>query len=194
MNFLKILGLSILMISLFSIGSGPSKASAAEELSVPSTISDDTKTVELDFNLFTDDKQQTTFINDNGEEITITVERVPESQTKTSNTDIIAYGSTHYLPYGTTKYKVSASSPVIGMSFYVDVNVPSTNINNSKILKAYDKSHWVIGGYLYDHNLTKSDKSAKYDANVTWLGGLGGASCYVKASLSGNVITTTASL
>ncbi|MDQ0178124.1 hypothetical protein J2S08_004027 [Bacillus chungangensis] len=77
------------------------------------------------------------------------------------------------------------------MSFYIDVNVPRSNINNSKITKAYDPDHWMIGGSLSDTSLTYSNKTAKYSANASWLGGMGGSSVWVKATLNENVLTTS---
>lgn len=187
MKHAKWLGFLIVVFGILVFGSGASAAELTDEQTPAEEF-------ELQFDMLAGPSQTATYEKKNGEEVTITVERVDNiKKTKPAKGDIIAYGSTYYLPFGTTKYKVSANSFNNGMSFYVDVYVPS-NVSYSKILRAYDKDHWVVGGYMYEHVLTFGDKSAKYSANVSWMGGLGGASNYVKATLSGNVITTTASL
>lgn len=135
-----------------------------------------------------------TYIDEKGQEITISIEPVQKNSGGKESGGISIQDSSHLLPYGTTSYKVSASSGLMGMSFYVDVYVPQSNISGSKFLKAYDKSFYVIGGTLTDEELTCGTKEAKYTANLSAMGGLGGAKPWVKATLSGNLITTTAEL
>lgn len=148
-----------------------------------------TEEFEMQFDITEDEPQEVTFVKENGEEVTMSVEPVPEVESAFSTL------ATHYFPYGTSTYKVSATSGYMGMSFYIKVNVPQSNTSGSSITSAYDKANWVIGGYLSDESLTRpSSKSAKYTANVIWLGGMGSATCWLKASLSNNVLTTTAEM
>lgn len=143
-----------------------------------------TEEFEVEFDINEKGIQEATFEKENGEEVIISLEPVEENMMKAA--------PGYLLPFGTSTYKVKASTVYIGMNFMVKVDVPKSNVNNSKFTSAYGENQWVIGGYLSDEKLIRSNKEAKFAANVIWLGGFGGSNVWLKATLSGNKLITTA--
>lgn len=189
MGKLKWLGYLVVAVGILVFGSGFSNASADEAEKSPEEFL-------VNFDIANNGVQEEKFVKENGEEVTITVEPVEKPGKKplnpgNPNDDGISTFATHYFPYGTSTYKVSAFTPYLGMSYYITVYVPSGNISGSKITKAYDANYWIIGGYLSGISLTRSDKLANYSADAIWMGGLGASNVYLKASLSNNVLTTS---
>jgi hypothetical protein len=181
----KWLGFLLVVVSCFFVFGFDTSKAQAEELT--------TTEVQSTFDLTKNEIQQSTIINEEGEEITITIEPIDTPITnigKSASSSITPLAS-HLFPYGTSTYKVSAYTPYLGISYYIKVYVPSGNIDGSKITSAYDANYWIIGGYLSNTKLTRSNKEAKYSADAIWMGGLGAANVYLKATLSGNKLTTS---
>ncbi|KON89955.1 hypothetical protein AF332_26105 [Sporosarcina globispora] len=194
MGKLKWLGFLVVAVGIMVLGSGFSNASAVE---IGKNNDKKTEEFELQFDMTMEDVQEKKYVKENGEEVTVTIEPVETVEepglehSQPSGNGLISPLATHYFPYGTTTYKVSAFTPYLGMSYYIKVYVPSGNISGSKITSAYDANYWIIGGYLSGIGLTRSDKLANYSADAIWMGGLGASNVYLKASLSNNVITTS---
>ncbi|RHW36065.1 hypothetical protein D1B31_18480 [Neobacillus notoginsengisoli] len=187
MKKFKWLGFFAVILGILVFGNN-SEASASELPSEEQVISFDATLNEV---------QEATYINEDGEEVTITIEPIFQRVDPLSKDDrniispMLTPGWSHYLPYGTTTgFKISGSTPYLGMSFNVDIYVPSVT-SGSKFTRIYNKNHWVILGTLYDESLDKKDKVATYAANVSWVGGMGGSNVYLKATLSNNVISVS---
>lgn len=143
------------------------------------------------FDALDNETQIVEYVNSKGEDVIIKVEPIFENNMG-GISPMLSPGGSHRLPYGTTTgYKISANNPFIGWSYKVNVNVP-TNTANSKFTRAYDANYHIILGSLSDTKFTRSNKTVTYSADVSWLGGLGGANAYLKTHLSGNLITVSA--
>ncbi|PLR85174.1 DUF5626 family protein [Bacillus sp. V33-4] len=181
----KWFGFLIVVVSILVFGNGTTEAHAAEKPS---------KTTENTFDLSKKEVQEVSYVYENGENVTITVEPVPASISGNSSNlgDVSTLGwRPHYFPYGTTTgYKVSATTPYLGLSFYVNVYVPS-NTSNSRFTKAYNANYWVIGATFTDREFTRTDKLVTYEGDFNVLGGFGGANAYLKAHLNNNLLTTS---
>jgi hypothetical protein len=181
MKNLKWLGFLVMVLGILVFGNN-SEAYASE-------MTDKEK--EITFDLTLNEIQETSYINENGETVTIILEpiNIPNNLEELLELEEVSTMSSSFLfPYGTTTgYKVSAFTPYMGLSFYVDVYIPS-NIESSKFTKAYDPDYWVIGGLLENRTLTRTDKLVTYSGDFNVLGGLGGSNFYLKAHLNGNVI------
>ncbi|MFC0477318.1 DUF5626 family protein [Robertmurraya beringensis] len=181
----KRFGLIIVILGFFIFGIDNSKV-LASEVSTTNEIQEHV----VDFDLTTNEPQESTYYNENGEEVTITIEPIQSTQQKSNKEGMVSALSTCYFPFGTSSYKVKATTPYMGISYYIDVYVPS-NVNYSKITKVYSSDYWIIGGTLNNIKLTRTDKVSTFSADVYWLGGMGGANVYLKGTLSGNVLTTS---
>ena len=158
----KWLGAFVVILGLFIFG-GYLNASAAE---LPSKECE--KENVITFDVASNEMKEVNFTDKEGEEVTITIEPLYEiSGDNALSIASLTPGHSHLFPYGTTKgFKISGNTPYLGMSYYVDVYIPK-DTSGSKFTNAYGKDHWVIGGYLYDHSLTYTNKAASYDANVS---------------------------
>ncbi|MEN1968434.1 DUF5626 family protein [Lentibacillus sp. N15] len=153
----------------------------------------------IEFDALNNGVQTSTYKNEDGEEVTIQIEpisvdeenKVVETNKANKISPMLTPGHGHLFPYGTTKgFKISANTPYMGWSYKVNVSVPK-DTSKSKFTKVYDGNYHVLLGSLSNVKLTKSNKTATYSADVSWLGGLGGANAYLKAKLSGNKITVS---
>lgn len=143
--------------------------------------------IETTFDLSQKQPQKFTYLDEDEEEVTISIEPVLD------NTDINLFSGFAF-PYGTSTFKVQAVRPHMGMHFYIKVNIPKTNVKNSTITSAYNPNHWVIGGSISDTSLkiSKNKKTATYSGNASWFGGLGGSSVWLKGTLNENILSVSA--
>jgi len=159
------------------------------EAKASEVVNEEKNEIEISFDLFENGVQSETYIDDDGNEITIMIELIRREEDGISPR---GNGWSYLFPYGKSSYKVSHIRPNLGMSYYVDVDIPKSNINNSKITNAYDANHWSILGSLSDTSLTFTSKESLFSASASWLGGWGGSNVWLKGTLSGNELKVTA--
>ncbi|CUA79396.1 DUF5626 family protein [Anoxybacillus suryakundensis] len=182
----KIWILTVLFTNIFVFGFYES-FSHASELPVQKNATEDAKEITVQFDLKDQEKHEIIVVDESGKEMTITIEPIMLSEREDYGR-INRPSYQHLFPYGKSTYQVKAATPYMGISYFIDVNVPN-NIEESRIIKAYSYDYWIIGGTLNNISLSYTEKTAKFSADVSWLGGLGGANVYVKATLSGNLLT-----
>ncbi|MED0657288.1 DUF5626 family protein [Anoxybacillus ayderensis] len=181
----KILTLTIFLTNIFVFGFYETFSYASERSVTEETENE--KEIAVQFDLSNQEKQEMSIVDEFGKEITFIVE--PFTLSESMNYDKVSvFSYQHLFPYGKSTYQVKATTPYMGISYFIDVNIPN-NIEQSQIIKAYSYDYWIIGGTLNNITLNHTDKTAKFSADVSWLGGLGGANVYVKAILSGNLLT-----
>lgn len=165
-------------ISFFILGSQSGKVYAADEM--PGIEN------EIEFDLSKGVNQEITHTDDEGEEVTVSLE--PVDNVGLDNTFTTMKG--HAFPFGTSSYKVIVTRPHMGMHFYVTVNVPKSNPNNARITKAYNANYWILGGSISGTKLERSNKVAKYSGNASLMGGYAGTNVFLKGTLGKNAIMT----
>ncbi|HHW36540.1 MAG TPA: DUF5626 family protein [Bacillales bacterium] len=180
MKKLKLLGFLFAAISLLVLGSNSPEAYAAES-----------NIIEAEFDLSKNEPQEVTYVNEDGEEVTISIEPVEDGPISLNS---------HTFPYGTTRYAVRATSGYTTMGFDVNVYVPS-DINQSRFIWVGEKYFHSVTGYLTNDAFTPDPtqltngnyKEVKYSGQYVILG-IGSATAWTKATLDKNVLTISASL
>ncbi len=108
--------------------------------------------------------QSYTGIDKNGDEFTLSIEKVA--------TNALARAAT-------TSWKVSYTGVVLNASFYMDVS-------GNKCTSVYDKWILVIGGTFDNASLSRSSSYGKLDFDVTGYGGVFQGSCWLKGTVTGS--------
>lgn len=181
MRKLKVFSFLIAMIGIFVFTVNETQANAAELV--------DKQEPELTFDITKNEFQETTFVDGEGNEVTLSIEPVIKQNTKkSSDFSTLATSSQYYFPYGTSTYKVKGTNGMLTATYYIDVNVPSTNIYNSKITKAYDSNYFCVGCTISDPKLVYTSSSATFTCTTSFLGYTSNSN-RLRVILSGNVLS-----
>ncbi len=132
------------------------------------------------FDITKNELQESTFIDDEGNEITFSIEPIVKQ--------ISIFDAGYLFPYGTSSYKVKGSNRLLTVTYYIDVNVPKSNINNSKILDAYDEDYFCFGCTISDPELDHTSKTATFTCTTSFLGNTSNSN-RLRVTLNGNALT-----
>ncbi len=158
MKRLSIFSFLIVMFGLVVFTGNETPVSAAELEEEPA----------LTFDITKDEFQETSYVDEEGNEVTLSIEPVIKQETGNYSTQ--ASDAQYSFPYGTSSYKVKGTNGMLTATYYVDVNVPRTNINNSTIKDAYDENYFCFGCEISSPDLDFGSKWAEFTCTTTFLG------------------------
>ncbi|CAM5213618.1 hypothetical protein UACE39S_04318 [Ureibacillus acetophenoni] len=161
MRKLKIFSFLVVIYGMFLFTTNETQVSAAELV--------DNQEPLLKFDITKNEPQETTFIDENGNEVTLSIEPVVK---KKSLGSINANDYGYLFPYGTSSYKVKGSNGLLTVTYYIDVFVSKVSDANSKILRAYEETYFCFGCAISDPDLAVNTKGneAIFKCTTTFLG------------------------
>ena len=140
----------------------------------------------VDFDLTKNEVQEFTFTDEDGNEVTFGVEPVelPEE-----NEGQISTLGTETISMGTSTWKIYHYSGAINMSYYIDIDRTSSN---TSITDAYDLSVTLIEYTERNREFWFDSSKAEYTASAALFNSLVSITIWLKASVSGDTLTTSA--
>lgn len=191
----------VMVLTLFSILSFSSVTNAKEHTKKENekSVAISTLPEEASFDLSKPEKQEVTYVNENGEEITFGIEPIQEESTTELNEQnqlnvkplanlLCVDNCTSTLPLGTSTWKIYSYSGAVNMSYRIEVYRTSSS---SSIRRAYDLSVTLIGYSESNRYFGFTSKQAEYSATVTLAKYLPvSLTVWLKAEVSGSTLTT----
>lgn len=191
----------VMVLTLFSILSFSSVTNAKEhnkkEKENPVVIS--TLPEEANFDLSKNEKQEVTYVDEEGKEITFGIEPIQEESNTALNEQsqlgvkplaslLCIDNCTSKLPLGTSNWKIYSYSGTVNMSYRIVVNRTSSS---TRITKAYDLSVTLIGYGESNRKFGFTSKKAEYSATVTLAKYFPvSLTVWLKAEVNGSTLTT----
>lgn len=178
-NYLKFFGISLIA----AFGLFFASTVFATETSAAEFDNDGVEEVVAEFDLNKNEAQETTFINENGEQVTVGIIPVESDEISALST------STHPIKLGNSSFKAYWYTAAINMSYYIDINRTSTS---TRITNARDL--YVLGvGYSISRDYWGfSSSKASFEGTATMYGGLLSLNVYLTSTVSGSTLTIKA--
>lgn len=136
----------------------------------------------VNFDLNKNQKQEFTFIDENGEKVTYGAEPVITEEQ-------ITPFANHTIGMGKSTWKIYWYNGAVNMSYYIDINRTSSS---TRITNAYDLSVNLIGYTESNRSFGFTSSKAEYSGTAVLFNFLGSLSIRLTATVSGNTLTTKA--
>lgn len=136
----------------------------------------------VDFDLSKSEKQEFTFINENGEEVVYGAEPVVVE-------DEVNLFGTQKIGMGKSTWKIYWYTGAVNMAYYIDVNRTSSS---TKITKAYSLSVNLVGYTESNRQFGYTSSKAEYSGTAVLFNSIGSLSIRLTATVSGSTLTTKA--
>lgn len=186
--FFKFSSLIIIFALCVSFIIPSDEVSAAEIDDSTSTVLSDIPE-SVDFDLTKNEKQEFTFVDDEGNEVTYGAEPVSENVLPSDNNHVILPMASYPISSGKSTWHIYHYSGAINMSYYITI---SRSGSTAKITNAYNLSVTLIGYSENNRQFGFTSKKAEYTGSAILFNAFLSLSIRLTATVSGTTLKTSA--